>query len=213
MYERYIESAVFFMKIKKWEIALFLAIVISIFAGSLSMRQTELTDNLIRLHVVANSNSEEDQSLKLSVRDAVLEKLSEILDGCRDKEQAEALILNSLDAITEAASEVIAEKGEGFTVSARLDREVYPTVKYDSFTLPAGKYTSLRVVIGEGEGENWWCVVFPPLCFTAAEESISYEEMGISDETLKIITEDSQGYVVKLKLLEWLSDIKLWLSG
>ena len=201
------------MKIKKWEIALFAALLISVLVGSLSLRQTELSENLIRLHVVANSNSEEDQSLKLSVRDAVLEKLDEILEGCKDKKQAEALILSNIDTLTQAASEVIAENGREFTVKTSLSREVYPKVKYDNFSLPAGKYTSLRVVIGEGEGDNWWCVIFPPLCLTVAEDTVSYEEMGLSDETLKIISEDSGGYVVKFKMLEWLSDIKLWLGG
>ncbi|HHU06325.1 MAG TPA: stage II sporulation protein R [Clostridiales bacterium] len=201
------------MKIKKWEIALFAAILISVFVGSLSLRQTELSENLIRLHVVANSNSEEDQSLKLSVRDAVLEKLDEILEGCKDKEQAEALILSNIDTLTQAASEVISEKGGEFSVNTSLTREVFPRVSYENYTLPAGKYSSLRVVIGEGEGDNWWCVIFPPLCFTIAEDTISYEELGLSDETLRIISEDSEGYVVKLKLLEWISDIKLWLGG
>lgn len=198
------------MKIKKWEIALLAAMLIAIFAGSVSKRQTELTENLIRLHVVANSDSEEDQALKLSVRDGILEKLEEILKDCNDKAEAEVLISRNIDALSQAASEAISEKGEDFTVSAGITEEVFPTVEYDTFTLPAGKYTSLRVVIGEGGGKNWWCVVFPPLCLTAAEDTLSYEELGLSDETFGIISEQTQGYVVKFKLLEWVSQIKLW---
>ena len=198
------------MKIKKWEIALLAAILIAIFVGSVSSRQTELSDNLIRLHVVANSDSEEDQALKLSVRDGILEELEEILKGCNDKAEAEALISRNIDALTQAASEAIFEKGEYFTVTASITEEVFPTVEYDTFTLPAGEYSSLRVVIGEGEGQNWWCVVFPPLCLSIAEDTLSYEEMGLSDETFSIISEESGGYVVKFKLLEWISQIKLW---
>lgn len=198
------------MKIKKWEIALLAAMLIAIFAGSVSKTQTELTENLIRLHVVANSDSEEDQALKLSVRDGILEKLEEVLEGCTDKAEAETVILRNIDALRQAASEAIFEKGEDFTVSASITEEIFPTVEYDTFTLPAGKYSSLRVVIGEGGGKNWWCVVFPPLCLTAAEDTLSYEELGLSDETFGIISEQSQGYVVKLKLLEWVSQIKLW---
>jgi stage II sporulation protein R len=198
------------MKIRKWEIALLAAILIAIFVGSVSSRQTELSENLIRLHVVANSDSEEDQALKLSVRDGILEELEEILKGCNDKVEAEALISRNIDALTQAASEAIFEKGEYFTVTASITEEVFPTVEYDTFTLPAGEYSSLRVVIGEGEGQNWWCVVFPPLCLSIAEDTLSYEEMGLSDETFSIISEESGGYVVKFKLLEWISQIKLW---
>lgn len=198
------------MKIKKWEIALLAAILIAIFVGSVSSRQTELSENLIRLHVVANSDSEEDQALKLSVRDGILEELEEILKGCNDKVEAEALISRNIDALTQAASEAIFEKSEYFTVTASITEEVFPTVEYDTFTLPAGEYSSLRVVIGEGSGQNWWCVVFPPLCLSIAEDTLSYEEMGLSDETFSIISEESGGYVVKFKLLEWISQIKLW---
>ena len=198
------------MKIKKWEIALLAAILIAIFVGSVSSRQTELSENLIRLHVVANSDSEEDQALKLSVRDGILEELEEILKGCNDKAEAEALISRNIDALTQAASEAIFEKGEYFTVTASITEEVFPMVEYDTFTLPAGEYSSLRVVIGEGSGQNWWCVVFPPLCLSIAEDTLSYEEMGLSDETFSIISEESGGYVVKFKLLEWISQIKLW---
>lgn len=198
------------MKIKKWEIALLAAILIAIFVGSVLSRQTELSENLIRLHVVANSDSEEDQALKLSVRDGILEELEEILKGCNDKVEAEALISRNIDALTQAASEAIFEKSEYFTVTASITEEVFPTVEYDTFTLPAGEYSSLRVVIGEGSGQNWWCVVFPPLCLSIAEDTLSYEEMGLSDETFSIISEESGGYVVKFKLLEWISQIKLW---
>ena len=200
------------MKIKKWEIALFMAIILSIFVGAASSERSELSENLIRLHVVANSDSDEDQSLKLEVRDAVLLKVSSLLEGCSDKAEAEKIITGNTDLLASCANEVIRERGESYPVTAAIKQEVFPTVQYDTFALPAGKYTSLRVIIGEGRGHNWWCVVFPPLCLAAAEDIESLDDSGISSETLKVITEDSEEYVVKFKILEMLSKFGLWVD-
>jgi len=200
------------MKIKAWEIALAAAIVISVFVGSASARQSELSENLIRLHVVANSDSDKDQSLKLAVRDGVLKKLNTLLDGCTDKSAAEKIIGENKASLVAAAKEVIEEKGENSPVSASLAVEAFPTVKYDTFTLPAGNYTALRIIIGNGAGHNWWCVIFPPLCLTAAEGKESYKKLGISDETIRIISEESDGYVVKFKILELFSKLELMMS-
>jgi stage II sporulation protein R len=197
------------MKIKIWEIALLIAIMCSILVGSVSARQAELSENLIRLHVVANSDSDEDQSLKLSARDEVLKKLSLLLGDCKDKSAAEKVIADNKSALAKAAEDAVKEKGKNYPVSVSLTVESFPTVKYDSFTLPTGNYTSLRIIIGEGAGHNWWCVVFPPLCLTAAEEKVSYNSLGISDETFKIISEKSDGYVVKFKLLELISKLEM----
>lgn len=197
------------MKIKIWEIALFIAIIISVFVGSASARQSELSENLIRLHVVANSDSDEDQSLKLHVRDAVLKELNTQLSGCPDKKAAEKVISENREALIKTAEDALAERGKSSPVSLSLTRESFPTVKYDTFALPAGSYTSLRIIIGEGAGHNWWCVVFPPLCLRAAEENASFKNLGISDETMKIISENSEGYVVKFKLLELVSKLEL----
>ncbi len=201
------------MKIKKWEIALFIAIILSIFVGAASAERSELSENLIRLHVVANSDSDEDQNLKLAVRDAVLMKVSGLLDGCSDKALAEKIITGNTDILALCAEDVVRERGESYPVTAAIKQEVFPTVQYDTFALPAGKYTSLRVIIGEGGGHNWWCVVFPPLCLAAAEDIESLEDSGISAETLKVISEDSEEYVVKFKLLEMFSKLSLWLES
>lgn len=197
------------MKIKTWEIALFIAIIISVFFGTYSAKQNELSQNLIRLHVVANSDSDEDQSLKLQVRDQVLKTLETKLIGCEDKKAAEKVIGENREALIESAKAALAEKGKSSRVALSLERESFPTVKYDTFTLPAGNYTSLRIIIGEGAGHNWWCVVFPPLCLKAAEENVSFKNRGISDETLKIISEDSGTFVVKFKLMELISKLEL----
>ncbi len=200
------------MKIKAWEIALLIAIIVSVLGGQVSARRSELSENLIRLHVVANSDSAEDQSLKLAVRDEVLLKLNALLAGCRDKSAAEKIIRENRELLTAAASDKIAERGKSYPVSASLERESFPTVRYGGFSLPAGSYTSLRITIGKGAGQNWWCVVFPPLCLTAAEEKSEFKKFGLSEETIKIITEDSDGYVVKFKLLELLSKLELAIS-
>ncbi len=200
------------MKIKAWEIALFIAIILSVLGGQVSARRAELSENLIRLHVVANSDSPEDQSIKLAVRDEVLRKLNALLDGCRDKSAAEKIIKENRELLVAAALEKVGELGKDYPVSASLGVESFPTVRYGSFSLPAGSYTSLRVIIGNGAGKNWWCVVFPPLCLTAAEKKTDFKKLGLSEETIKIITEDSEGYVVKFKLLELLSRLELAMS-
>lgn len=194
------------MKIKIWEIALFVSLIISLFVGSASANGEELSRNLIRLHVVANSDSAEDQSTKLAVRDAVLSRVSVLLEGCTDKNEAERIISENTAEIAKSGAETVSARGENHAVTAKIAREDFPTVEYDTFALPAGRYTSLRVVIGEGAGHNWWCVVFPPLCLEAAENI--EKTAGISSETLKIISEDSGEYAVKFKTVELVSKLR-----
>ena len=126
--------------------------------------QQELSEKVLRLHVLANSDSAEDQALKLKVRDSVVEKAAEILAGCHDRESAEQRLTEALPELEEAARKRIAAEGESQRVTAELRPTRFPTREYESFTLPAGEYLALRVVIGQGAGHNWWCVVFPPLC-------------------------------------------------
>lgn len=190
------------MKLKIWEISLITAVVITFLCGfMLTNEQKELSDKLIRLHVVANSDSETDQSLKLDVRDRILDDLTEILDGVTDRDQAVAIIEENLATVIESSLDEIADQGFDYDVSASITVESFPTREYDTFSLPAGDYTSLRVVIGAGEGKNWWCVVFPPICASAAIET-DIEAMSLSDEEISLITEESTGYVIKFKAIE-----------
>ena len=178
------------MKLKKWELALIIALAITFLCGAaLSKEQTGLSDKLIRLHVVANSDSDADQALKLKVRDRILTDIGSLLKGVTDRDEAVKLINANMDKITADSKAVEREQGYSYNVTATIAVEDFPTREYDTFSLPAGKYTALRVVIGTGEGHNWWCVIFPPLCMTAATNDAETMKTLTSDQ-IKLITED-----------------------
>ncbi len=130
-------------------------------------RQQQLAQKLIRLHVVANSDTAEDQRLKLLVRDAVLRATADVLE---EETDPEAALQNGLPTIEQAANETLSRLGSGDMAKVSLRRELFPTRDYETFRLPAGVYRTLRVTIGTGEGHNWWCVVFPALCLPANGE-------------------------------------------
>ena len=187
----------------RWEWALLIAILISFAWGTWADRtQQQLSDKVLRLHVLANSDSEADQALKRKVRDSVLEMASAILADCPDRETAEQRLSAALPEIEDAARARIAAEGGKQTVTAELRPTVFPTREYEDFTLPAGEYLALRVVLGEGEGHNWWCVVFPPLC-AETTSSLSQTAMaaGLTEEEVALITE-SDGYQLKFKAVE-----------
>lgn len=182
---------------KPWESAMLLALCAACLAGLWAQRtHTEIADQMIRLHVLAASDSDEEQAVKLEVRDAVLDYLRPRLAGCGEKDDAAETLTAALSGVEAAARAAAGERD----VAVTLSEEYYPTREYDGFSLPAGRYTSLRVVLGEGAGHNWWCVVYPPLCVTAAEASEQAIET-LNADTAQIITE-SDGYVLKFKILE-----------
>ncbi len=194
------------MKLKTWELALLFAVLAAFLLGShVNAEAAELSGKLVRLHVVANSDSEADQAMKLQVRDAVLELLRPRLEGVSDAERAREVIAGSLGDIERASAEVVAKWGAGYAVTAAVCRESFPTTEYESFSLPAGEYTSLRVKIGRAAGHNWWCVVFPPICDTGELGPEAAAAMGLSEDEIGIITQENTGYIVKFKLLELLS--------
>ena len=187
----------------RWEWALLIALLVSFAWGTWADRtQQQLSDKVLRLHVLANSDSEADQALKRKVRDSVLETASAILADCPDRETAEQRLSAALSEIEDAARARIAAEGGEQTVTAELRPTVFPTREYEDFTLPAGEYLALRVVLGEGEGHNWWCVVFPPLC-AETTSSLSQTAMaaGLTEEEVALITE-SDGYQLKFKAVE-----------
>ena len=183
-------------KLKNWELALLLALCITLCVCTWAEgRRQVISGGLVRLHVIAASDDDAEQALKLRVRDGVLEYLSPKLDGVSGSGEARQIITNELPNIKKAAE----KSAEGREIQVCLSEEYYPTREYESFTLPAGRYQSLRVIIGEGEGHNWWCVVFPPLCISAAEQEKAMDAM--SDEERGIITE-AEGYEIKFRLVE-----------
>ena len=182
--------------LRAWEIAALMALSLALCAGTWAQaRQQSISSALVRLHVIAVSDGAEEQEIKLEVRDAVLDYLTPVLENAEDQQQARQIITENLEGIAEAAGSA----ARGRQVSVTLSRESYPTRQYEGFTLPAGRYESLRVILGEGEGKNWWCVVFPPLCLSAAES----EEVQsvLKGEDLSIVTEE-EGYVLRFKLVE-----------
>ena len=169
-----------------------------------------LYNSVIRIHVLANSDSDADQELKLKVRDAILEESGEFFTACSDRKEAIEKISSSLEKIQKIAETCIAENGYSYPVRIELGNEEYPTRNYESMSFPEGSYLSLRVLIGEGEGQNWWCVLFPPLCLDAATESAedAFIAVGLNPEEYKIITDtDVPKYKVRFKILEALENI------
>lgn len=144
-----------------------------VWLGSLIADRERLNEELIRLHIVANSDEAEDQLLKLAVRDAVMKSIHGALENISDVEAAKAYIQDNLPYIQSTAKQTLRALGCEDTVAVSFCREVFDTRKYDTFTLPAGIYDALRIVMGEGEGKNWWCVVFPTLCISASSDEFS----------------------------------------
>ncbi|KRQ87773.1 Stage II sporulation protein R [Caloramator mitchellensis] len=143
-----------------------LAVIIFVmFLGIDTYKNNGFDENLIRFHVIANSDSLEDQTVKLKVRDEVLRQVSPLLTNAKDFNKSYKIIDESIDLIEETANKVLVQNGFNYRARAYLGHYSFPVKKYGDVTLPPGEYTALRVVLGKGEGKNWWCVMFPPLCF------------------------------------------------
>ena len=198
-------------KLKRWELALMFGILVAVVAGSwLTREQQELADSVIRFHVIANSDTEEDQALKLAVRDRVLEEAEGLYPEGATLEQAQAALEGHLNTLAAAGRAVVEEQGYDYPVSARLEDCWFPTKEYEDFALPAGNYTALRVTIGEGKGQNWWCVAFPPLCLGAASETVdqALEAGYFTPDQGALVTGDGEQYVLKFKAMEWLGEVQ-----
>ena len=182
--------------LRAWEIAALMALSLALCAGTWAQtRQQTISSALVRLHVIADSDAAEEQEIKLEVRDAVLAYLTPALEEAESQQQARQIIRDNLEGIAQAAGSA----ARGRQVSVTLSRESYPTREYEGFTLPAGRYESLRVLLGQGQGKNWWCVVFPPLCLSAAESEKVQDVL--KGEDLSIVTEE-EGYVLRFRLVE-----------
>ena len=158
-------------------------------------------DDVIRLHILAASDGEDDQSDKLAVRDAILSEYGDFFASFSDLAGAEAALTDEVRTEIKATAEMtLAERGRGADVTVTLSYEDYPTRDYGGFSLPAGRYLSLRVIIGAGKGRNWWCVLFPPLCTAASVDGVP---LGLSDAEYRLLTEGKKS--VRFKTLELFS--------
>lgn len=163
--------------------------------------EAAIYDDTLRLHILAPSDSVEDQALKLRIRDRILEKYAYVLNYANSLEDAEIKVSKMLGDIENDCNEWIQELGYSYTAKAELINEWYGTREYSAFTLPSGNYASLKITIGEGEGQNWWCVMYPPMCLDAsvkADDAYTKEEKNLIS---------NNGYRVKFKLLEAASEL------
>lgn len=201
-------------KLKKWEVALLTGFIVAMLMGAyLNREQRALADSIIRLHVIANSDSHADQELKYQVRDRILTEAAALYQPGDDLQQVRKNMVDNLTLLAQAGREVVEEQGYDYPVSATLERTWFPTKKYTDFALPAGNYTALRIVVGEGQGENWWCVAFPPLCLGSVSETVDEAAAAgnFTSEQVSLITGESGGYVVKFKAIElWEELKKMW---
>ena len=199
---------------KKWELALLLGLCAAMLWGAWSMqRQDALAQKMIRLHVIANSDSDADQALKLEVRDKVLDFTTTVLQRSADMEDAQVRLREELTRIETIARREIAAQGYDYPVTAQLASAEFPLKEYDGFSLPAGEYMALRLVIGEGEGRNWWCVVYPPLCTAAAADMPQTAiQAGLTGDDVSLITGEDTGYVLKFRSVELWEQLRQWLG-
>lgn len=193
-------------KSTKW-LAVLLCLVLCASAAGLLRDKITLSREVIRLHVVANSDSDYDQTVKLLVRDAVTDYLRSSMANIRDAQQAKEYVSESMNRVTEVANDTLSALGIDAAAKVTFCREEFPIRYYDSFTLPAGVYDSLRITIGEGEGRNWWCVVFPTMCFAATSQELDAVAAGagFSDTLTGALTGE---YEVRFFFLEALGRLE-----
>ncbi|MBQ8056968.1 MAG: stage II sporulation protein R [Ruminococcus sp.] len=189
---------------------MFMKILVSIFVISVMFTMipfestcNELQNDVLRLHILANSDGVIDQQMKLKVRDEVVAEISPLYNGVSNKEEAIAITNNNLTLIEKVAKEVVGSYNVDYTVNARIAHKYFDTRYYDNFTMPAGMYDTLQITIGEAKGKNWWCVMYPTLCVGAASEKSMKDDL--SDEEYKAITEDDIEY--KFKIVEYFEKI------
>lgn len=182
--------------------------------GGIVQDRQALSEDIIRLHVVANSDSQEDQALKLQIRDAVVEDLTQVMASVDTVEEAKEFLGGYLEEIEAIAKRVIGEAGFSDDVTVTLTQETFDTREYDTFTLPAGVYDSLRIVIGQGEGHNWWCVVFPSLCkpVTTEEFEDTAAGAGFSDTLTETVSKE-EGYEIRFWLLDLFGRVQNFFAG
>ena len=183
------------MILKRWEAALLLSLLMAVLFCVIPMQeQAILSEKLVRLHVLANSDEPDDQRLKLEVRDAVL-----AASAC-----AETIDERLLAELQAAAQTVVAQKGYDYAVQVRYEPHYFDTRRYETFALPAGMYDSVRVILGEGAGKNWWCVMYPPLCAGICEENLAEiaASAGLSEKEISFICEEN-GYVLRFQLVDF----------
>ncbi len=187
-------------KSKRWIVALSGGLVLCLLCSILGIygQAQGVRDNVVRLHILANSDSTEDQTLKLQVRDALTEAAAGWLDGAESSAEALTLAEEHLPRLQQVAEQTVAAAGADYPVAVELKELYFTTRQYDTVTLPAGLYDAVQVTLGAGKGQNWWCVVFPPFCAGAAAEPERFLSPGQQE-----YVENGGRYEVRFKVVEW----------
>ncbi len=199
------------MQMKRLEISLLLALVFCALVSFLSVNEEydHVRENVLRLHILANSDSPADQELKLKVRNALQSETDSVFGECKDIDQAlEAAEYNSA-MLQEAAERTLRMNGCGYPVAVGVEKCYFPTRTYNGVTMPAGMYNAIRVEIGEAQGQNWWCVMFPAMCVTGRDSRAELETV-LTGEQLSLL--ESDGYEVRFRCVEWYEQLRKWMS-
>ena len=194
--------------VKKVKLSITIALITSIIFSIFSFAQTsdEIRKDFIRLHVIANSDSDADQDLKLMVRDFVLNQGSVIFDGTVTPQNVFSKVPYHLPKLEELTEEYVNSLGFDYNITITLEEEYFTTRTYSTVTLPAGNYTALKVVIGEGTGKNWWCVMFPPMCISAADEQVVLKA-NVTNKEFDLVTRNPK-FEVRFKIVEIIEEFK-----
>ncbi len=177
----------------------------------LSAQCAEISNEVLRLHILANSNSQEDQTLKINLRDYLLEETSDLFLESHSKEESINVVDKNLSKIENLAQEYIYSQGYDYDVKVEIEKIYFNTRIYDGFAMPPGEYDALRILIGSGEGENWWCVMYPPVCLPAAENNEELEE--VLDENQMEIVENEPEYEIKFKVFEIFDSVENFIKS
>lgn len=203
-------------RLKRWEIALAFGVLFALLWGAGTARaQEDLSGQVVRLHVIANSDAPEDQEVKLMVRDAVLAQVRVLGEGVSGAEEMAAVLSENLPLLEQTAREALKAANCAQSVTAALTDCYFPTRTYDGFALPAGEYTALRIELGSAAGQNWWCVAFPPLCVGASSQSVEEAAQAgfFTREQAALLTGQSGTYILKFKSIELLGQLRQAAAG
>lgn len=190
-------------KIRRIELSVLFGLIITVILSTVSFARdcSEIRNSVLRMHVIANSDSDADQELKLKVRDAVLQAGKEYFDGSITASEAEEKLIPIKDKLEQAAKQTIEENGFDYGVRVTICKEYFGTRTYDNdITLPAGQYEAVKVIIGEGKGHNWWCVMFPPMCLPAAQSDAEIDSV-LSDSELSVVKSNPK-FEPRFKIIE-----------
>ena len=196
------------MKLKTIELAALSAFFILLAFSVMSFESdcSDVREDCFRLHIIANSDSEEDQRLKLQVRDGILKNTAELFSGAGSKKDAMEICRSEEDTIKKYAERVISREGYGYEIRIETGKAYFPTRTYEKYTLPAGEYDALKIIIGKGEGENWWCVMFPSLCLPTFMKTDGLSDVLAEDE-IKLI-EKNPKYEIRFWIVEKIQKLK-----